>query len=132
MKAIWKYVGELDQSNRMCGKGELTYKHPDFETNGKNGSSLGYYDYSGTFFSDKFHGVGKQMWPDFIYEGEYRNGRRHGRSTHYTNEGKVFNVTYENGKPLSPDRQVIKPIDAWYGEGEAIAKKAPPQDTMTL
>ena len=88
----------------MCGKGLLTYKDPDYQTNGKDGSSLGYYDYIGTFFQDKFHGVGRQIWPDFIYEGEYKGGRRHGRATHYTNDGKVLNVTYDNGKLISPEQ----------------------------
>ena len=88
----------------MCGKGLLTYKDPDYQTNGKDGSSLGYYDYIGTFFQDKFHGVGRQIWPEFIYEGEYKGGRRHGRATHYTNDGKVLNVTYDNGKLKSPEQ----------------------------
>ena len=62
----------MDDKNRFCGDGVLTFT---------NGMENGYYDYEGTFFEDRYHGVGKQKWPDYTYEGEYKAGRRHGRAT---------------------------------------------------
>ena len=78
----------------MCGQGTLTYevskpKEPikrvlkRFFSSEETPGDLGYNDYIGTFLNDKFHGFGKQTWPHFTYEGAYKDGKRHGRSTVY-------------------------------------------------
>ena len=91
----------------MCGYGVLTYSEP--------GSNFGYYDYYGTFFNDKFHGVGKQYWPDFIYVGEYKEGRRQGMATHYMKDGQILNVTYQGGKVITSVK-LDNSKEAWYGD----------------
>ena len=90
----------------MCGYGVLTYSEA--------GSKRGYYDYYGTFFKDKFHGVGKQFWPEFVYVGEYTEGRRNGRATHYMKDGQTLNVTYQSGQEISSTK-IENSKDAWYG-----------------
>ena len=85
----------------MCGIGTLRYfaKWPHYKG---AAAQLGYNDYIGTFKDDKFHGIGVQEWQNFIYEGEYKEGKRHGWSTVYFRNGMsnndVFNIKYEEGK----------------------------------
>ena len=102
----------------MCGKGVLTYTPTRSVTLPK-----GYANYEGTFCEDKFEGIGKQTWPDFTYEGEYKMGKRHGNCTVYTNCGRVLNKKYIDGKEvvdLHGDpiiEEVTDPHQAWYGNG---------------
>ena len=80
----------------MCGLGTFTYEAVNPNHTG-TAVQLGYNDYTGTFLNDKFHGIGRQVWTNFVYEGEYKEGRRHGWSTVYFNDGEVFNMMYEEG-----------------------------------
>ena len=82
----------------MCGNGALVYQAPTVVKDRVTAAELGYNDYSGTFFNDKFHGIGRQRWHNFTYEGEYKEGKRHGYSTVYYKDGSVFNMKFEEGK----------------------------------
>ena len=77
---------------------------------------FGYFDYTGTFLNGKFHGIGSQTQPTFTHWGEYKDNKRHGKGTKYTNEGQVFNMVFENDKEVSCSR-VDDPLEAWYGDG---------------
>ena len=46
-RSKWKYTGEVDKQNKACGEGKLFY-----------GESTSY-EYVGTFFDDKPHGIRK-------------------------------------------------------------------------
>ena len=105
-----------DSKQTMCGNGSLIYEANPEKTD-KTAGELGYNSYSGTFFNDKFHGIGRQVWPDFTYEGEYKEGRRHGNCTVYFHNGEVYNMKYEEGKEVFR-RQVTEPSKAWYGNGQ--------------
>lgn len=95
----------------MCGYGKITFE---------DGAKNGYYDYTGTFFNDKYHGVGTQQWPEFVYDGEYKAGRRHGKATHYYRDGRISNVCYKEGKKFSEDEVVLDPNNAWYKDGKPV------------
>ena len=45
----WQYAGELNDKGQECGHGSLKYI---------DGAQKGYFDYTGTFYKGKFHGVG--------------------------------------------------------------------------
>ena len=116
----------------MCGVGSFTYRPTlEFASN-KNANTAaapgqlpkGYADYYGTFKDDKFHGLGYQIWPGCTYEGEYKEGKRHGKFTCYRSDGTVHNFLYENGKPCRNENwdfavvQICNPNLAWYGDGK--------------
>ena len=85
------------------------------------GAAKGYYDYSGTFLNDKFHGIGQQRWTNFTYEGEYKTGKRHGKATLYMTNGKVFNIRYKNGKEIpGTETEVTDSGKAWYGAATQV------------
>ena len=101
----WKYVGELDEKSKMCGRGVKTYSDG--------------VEYTGTFYDDLYHGIGVQSWSHLVYEGEYKAGKRHGRSTNYMRHGDVFNMTYKDGT-RGTSTKVDEPSEAWYGDGKPI------------
>ena len=115
---IWQYVGEMNSKNLMCGLGTLTYEATNPQNSG-TAVQMGYNDYTGTFLDDRFHGIGRQVWEYFVYEGEYKEGKRHGFATVYFNDGKVFNVRYEEGKEIYRKR-VTNQRKAWYGDGNIL------------
>ena len=100
----------------MCGYGTLKYLSILYERTGKDAGTLGYNNYKGTFLNNKFHGKGVQVWPEFKYIGQYKEGRRHGHSTIYTLDEKVFNMKFKEGKEVFKE-QVFNPDLAWYGSG---------------
>ena len=65
----WQYVGEIDEDGFACGSG--TVKNASGET------------YTGNFHQDKFHGVGVHVYRRGRYEGTYKDGKKHGKQTHY-------------------------------------------------
>lgn len=47
--------------------------------------------YIGSFVQGRMEGRGTFTWRDgSIYEGEYRNNRKHGRGKYISSEGKAF------------------------------------------
>ena len=118
-RVTWEYEGTLDEKGQMCGKGTLSYR-------AVKGEKLpeGYADYEGTFLAGKFHGIGKQTWPNSTYEGEYKEGKRHGNFTVYTNSGRVVNMKYKDGEEVVNAqgevvmKDVTDPHQAWYGDGK--------------
>ena len=84
----WTYTGEVDEYNRMCGIGNISYS---------NGAQFGYFDYIGTFDNNMAHGVGTRC-ENFLTEiGEYKHDRREGKATSYLENGLIFNITYKAG-----------------------------------
>ena len=109
----------------MEGIGRLRYfsKWPHLKG---DAAQLGYNDYTGTFKNDLFHGIGVQEWQNFVYEGEYKEGRRHGWSTVYFRNGlsnfDVFNMKHEEGKETFRQR-VTDPSKALFGDGLSLQTK---------
>ena len=128
----------------MCGKGKMKYspvQEVKRERNPNTGKQevkfqtlppLGYANYSGTFFNDKFHGIGKQIYGTSIYAGEYKMGKRHGKATVYSRQsGGVYNTRYAHGSAitkLNKSKQtneiwltdITEKYRAWYGNGKAF------------
>ena len=77
---------------------------------------MGYNNYSGSFLDDEFHGIGRQQWADFTYEGEFKQGKRHGYSTVYFKNGNIFNMKYDEGIQKFKEK-VTNSEKAWYGNG---------------
>ena len=103
----WKYIGEVDEYNRMCGIGNISYT---------NGAQFGYFDYIGTFDNNMPHGVGTRC-ENFLTEiGEYKYDRREGKATSYLENGLVFNIVYKAGQKVKCE-PVKDPSEAWYGDG---------------
>ena len=103
----------------MCGHGSLTYQSVHCKHMGKTTGELGYHDFQGTFLNDKFHGLGRQMWPHFTYEGEYKQGRRHGRATLYFYNGEVYNTNWRKGEQMWKEK-LVDPDDAFHGDGRPV------------
>ena len=125
-RVSWEYEGQLDEKEQMCGKGTLTYKPVE----GLDSLPEGYANYEGTFLDDLFHGIGKQTWPNSTYEGEYKQGKRHGNFTVYTSSGRVVNMKYKDGEEVVNRngevamKDVTDPHQAWYGDGKPRPTKA--------
>ena len=57
--------------------------------------------YEGEFRNGKQHGRGKVKWQDASgnrYEGEFRNGKRHGRGTYTYASGNRYEGEWKDGK----------------------------------
>ena len=56
--------------------------------------------YEGEYLNGKKHGKGTEYDYDenIIYEGEYSKGKRHGKGKEYDNQGNVYEVEYYKGK----------------------------------
>ena len=104
----------------MCGYGTLLYEAVNPDLTG-TAVALGYNDYSGTFLNGKFHGVGRQIWENFTYEGEYKEGKRHGWSTVYFKDGGIFNMKHEEGKEVVK-KEVREAKEALYGNGLPLGR----------
>ena len=126
----WHYTGELDSDGNMCGYGTLLYEAINLDVTG-TAVQLGYNDYTGTFLNGKFHGIGRQIWENFTYEGEYKEGKRHGWSTVYFNNKEIFNIKYEDGK-LLVKKEVKQPSEALYGNGLPLGIENPTLAAISL
>jgi len=62
------------------------------------------YDYEGNVIYELSNGNGKireyNKRGKLIYEGEFLNGKRHGKGKEYDNHGKVYEVEYNDGKNI--------------------------------
>ena len=70
---VWDYEGDLDENDMACGYGVAV---------SRMGST-----YQGSFFNDKFEGIGILIAPKnaWQYHGEFKAGREHGKITFYSN-----------------------------------------------
>ena len=101
-----KYKGEMDSSGSASGIGVIMWP---------SGATL-----RGSFKEDKPHGyvVITDVWGRF--EGEYKKGQAEGKSTWYDNDGLVWNKVWKKDR-ITSRIQVMKPTDAWFGDGERLA-----------
>ena len=63
----WNYEGELDQNNKCCGFGTAKLSEYQF--------------YEGTFWNDKFEGIGNLNEFRINRAGEFKNGKPFGKIT---------------------------------------------------
>ena len=74
-----------------------------------------------------------QQWPDFIYEGEFKEGKRHGYSTVYfrkrTDNYEVFNMIHEEGREIYKEL-VTDPSKARFGDGLSLDAKYAKNEMM--
>ena len=75
--------------------------------------------YQGYFFEDHFHGLGLYKTAAEIFEGEFLNGRLHGKSTD-TNSTGLYNTIRESGKVQAKLRITSRPDQAFYRNGMAV------------
>ena len=104
----------------MCGMGTLKYTSTDPQL--ETACDLGYNDYMGTFCNGMFHGIGKQEWKDFVYEGEFKEGQRHGRATVYQRKGDIFNSKWKDGVQLFK-KKINNKSEAWFGDGKPASNE---------
>ena len=100
-----EYEGELDPENKACGEGSLKSLSGDM--------------FEGTFKDNLYHGFGKNSiqkcfsnvltvclgvttYPNgYRHEGEWAQGKWHGKSTTYSADGQINNRVFNNGMPVS-------------------------------
>ena len=46
--------------------------------------------FEGEYLNGKRHGKGKEYWEDIEFEGEYLNGKRHGKGKEYNYKGEII------------------------------------------
>jgi hypothetical protein len=82
---VWgDYVGELDNNERRCGSGKMTWD---------NGNV-----YEGKWKDDKRNGQGIKRYADGdVYEGQWKNGKKHGQGTFRSAKGDVYEGEWKNG-----------------------------------
>ena len=86
---MWDYEGEIDENGFACGRGVATFKGNHYE---------------GTFFLDRFEGIGIITQSDGLrIEGEFTRGTYHGKVTFYwSNQTEVkacLAITYDSDFP---------------------------------
>ena len=65
---------------------------------------------------DHFLGIEMYRMVGDRRQGEFKEGKPHGKMTWYRPDGKVYNYVYEEG--MSKHREeVTNPRDAWFGDG---------------
>ena len=58
--------------------------------------------YSGDYFEDKRHGVGRATWPDgSSYDGQWKVGKRHGKGQFTDSSGKTVASEWKLGKRIA-------------------------------
>ena len=98
-----QYRGEVDSNGKACGDGVFTLE---------DGGT-----YTGTWYRNKFHGYGIFTDVEGKREGEWKEGKRHGKQTKYWNgNGWISNRLYNMDKCESMT-QVSEPEQAWFGDG---------------
>ena len=109
----WDYEGELDQDGLACGMGELSNKD-------------GNHSYTGCFVNDKFEGIGVYAYPneyrrndDDTFDGEWKNGLKHGKITFHDAGGAASNALWKNGKGLDT-MECARKEHCFYREGEPL------------
>ena len=106
------YEGEIDsESGSYNGKGKFYYANGSIsDGNFKNGEAHGEtiftgkgFKYEGTVLDNKYHGIGKYIYPDgSVYEGTYNEGKMHGYGKFtYPPDNNFYSKyegEYKNGK----------------------------------
>ena len=133
------YMGQFD-SGLKHGLGKYTY----LSRGGSAHHPFSIPYYSGEWFADSYHGLGKHLITDFenlmiyegththdkkngfgiyrsadgkfSYEGEWENGLRHGLGIQKNSDGKISGVIYKNNKLVKQEFQIDMPD----GEGTHI------------
>ena len=126
-----KYVGPF--ADGMChGEGilyyndgtseKVTYNNGNVVNKSPNRLRENYNDgswYEGEFKNGTRHGYGIYRWPDGgVYEGEFLNGNRHGHGIHRYANGNSYDGQYENGSFHGKGKYVWAD-GSWY-EGEFL------------
>jgi len=78
--------------------------------------------YVGQFQIDKFHGKGKQIWPDSSsYDGEWHTGRKHGQGVYISPENLKYEGAWHDGKRHGKGVQEYANgdrYDGWWYNGQ--------------
>jgi len=118
------YIGDFAGDSRT-GTGKIIYKNKDYykgsfllnKREGKGFLRTDQIEYKGEFVNDKIHGLGEMFFGEgknLIYNGNFKEGIKHGKGELTTPDNKKIKTTWKEGKKNG--RFVLKSPDS-YAEG---------------
>jgi len=106
------YEGQVDKEGNACGQGKWKCTEPTDHWSDKGTTIEGSFkDNLPDGFAIMVYGIDKER-----YEGEWSKGRLHGKVTHYTCEGDIYNEVYKHGNEVWSE-ELTEPDTVHFGDG---------------